>query len=627
MKRAILRAALLLSVLRITASECASRAATHYVDLNSTNAVPPYTNWATAAINIQDAVGSAQAGDTVLVTDGVYAAGGQAVYGLMTNRVAVTNASRLESVNGPAVTVIQGYQVPGTINDDSAIRCVYLADGAAVVGFTLTGGATRSSGDLTNEQSGGGVWCASTNAVINNCILDSNSAFRQGSGGYRGTLNDCTISGNSTWYGAGVNSAILSNCTLIGNSAYIAGGGAYSSILVNCALNGNSATDPNGSWGGGAYQCLMTNCTITGNSSTLNAGGVGASVLYNCLLTGNSAVVGGGGAWGGSSARSSLVNCTVVANSAAIGGGTASSELYNCIVYYNTAAQSGDNYTVFGTTASYSCTTPLPTSGSGNIDLEPGLVDPGGSDVHLQTNSPCINAGINSFTRITTDLDGNPRIGGGTVDMGAYEFQHPVSVISYAWLQHYGLPTDGSADYADPDGDGMNNWQEWVAGTDPTNPASLLRLLAPVLTAPGLLLRWNSDTNHAYFIERMSSLATPVSLTPIQTNVPGAPGTTTYTDTTAPSAGGAFYRVGTDSTSGSVSLWLQSPQFVPAGVTVTWTSVSSRSYFIERATNLAGQPIFSTVATNLSGQTGTTTYTDYTTSGPGPFIYRVGVGN
>jgi hypothetical protein len=34
-----------------------------YVDLNSTNATPPYTNWTTAAINIQDAVDAAVAGD------------------------------------------------------------------------------------------------------------------------------------------------------------------------------------------------------------------------------------------------------------------------------------------------------------------------------------------------------------------------------------------------------------------------------------------------------------------------------------------------------------------------------------------------------------------------------------
>jgi hypothetical protein len=122
--------------------------------------------------------------------------------------------------------------------------------------------------------------------------------------------------------------------------------------------------------------------------------------------------------------------------------------------------------------------TPLPR-GIGNITLAPLFVDQAGGNLRLQSNSACINAGKNAYVADSTDLDGNPRIVGGTVDIGAYEFQTPSPMISYAWLQQYGLLTDGSADYTGPDGDGLNNWKEWRCLTDPTNALSVLRLLVP----------------------------------------------------------------------------------------------------------------------------------------------------
>jgi len=167
----------------------------------------------------------------------------------------------------------------------------------------------------------------------------------------------------------------------------------------------------------------------------------------------------------------------------------------------------------------------------------------GWANLRLQSNSPCINAGNNSYVTNATDLDGNPRIVGGTVDLGAYEFQSPTSIISYAWLQQYGLPADGSADFADPDHDGMNNWQEWICGTDPTNALSALRLLTPLKAGTNVTLTWQSVAGVNYFLERGTNLARP-AFTPLATSIPGQPGTTTFTDANAIDAGPFFYRVG-----------------------------------------------------------------------------------
>jgi hypothetical protein len=171
-------------------------------------------------------------------------------------------------------------------------------------------------------------------------------------------------------------------------------------------------------------------------------------------------------------------------------------------------------------------------------------VDQAGGNLRLQSNSPCINAGLNAYAPAGPDLDGQPRIIGGTVDVGAYEFPSPQSLISYAWLQQYGLPTDGSADYADPDGDGLNNWQEWRAGTDPTNGLSVLRLLKPVPGPSGVAVSWQSVGTRTYFLERSTNLGVVPFFVPLSSNIVGQAGATTLLDTNAAGLVPLFYRVG-----------------------------------------------------------------------------------
>jgi hypothetical protein len=63
---------------------------------------------------------------------------------------------------------------------------------------------------------------------------------------------------------------------------------------------------------------------------------------------------------------------------------------------------------------------------TGNIDADPLFIDKDNGNYMLTINSPCINTGTLDTVGLylpTTDLGGNPRIYGGMIDMGTYEFQ------------------------------------------------------------------------------------------------------------------------------------------------------------------------------------------------------------
>jgi hypothetical protein len=116
----------------------------------------------------------------------------------------------------------------------------------------------------------------------------------------------------------------------------------------------------------------------------------------------------------------------------------------------------------------------------------------------------------------------------------------------FAWLDGQGLVTNGydRADWSDTDRDGLAAWEEYRAGTDPNNPASVLRMLG--VDAEGNL-SWLAGTNarnRPFHIYRSTDLPGEVAWGAPYVTRPRVHGTNRWTD---PGAGGSpkrFYRVG-----------------------------------------------------------------------------------
>src|SRR6185312_9582596 len=240
-----------------------STASTLYVDLNSRNPAPPFSDWGTAATSIQDAIDAATDGDQIWVTNGVYNAGGRVMAGNLTNRAALNKAVTVQSVNGPLVTVIQG---AGATNGNAAVRCAWLTNNASLVGFTLTRGATRNSGDTFSLESGGGVWCASSNATVTGCLIISNTAYADGGGAFQGTLNSCLVRSNGSmpnFFGGAVYSASLNNCTVVSNSVV----GTTQCRSTNSIVYYNGGNN----YSGGTFYCCCVKPSAGGLGNFTNA--------------------------------------------------------------------------------------------------------------------------------------------------------------------------------------------------------------------------------------------------------------------------------------------------------------------------------------------------------------------
>jgi len=246
--------------------------------------------------------------------------------------------------------------------------------------------------------------------------------------------------------------AIVINCTFSRNSAAYDGGGMVndnyvfqgdSPTVTNCTFNDNLAR-----WGGGMSNyddscTIVSNCIFRNNSAKERGGGIDNDIstptMINCIFIGNSAYQGGG--MDSSNSSPTVTNCTFSGNIADANGGgmynksSSSPMVTNCILWGNTAPSGPQIYNdgTSSATVSYSDVEGS-WGGTENIDEDPLFIDANGLDgipgtaddeegyVHLRGYSPCINAGDPGGDYSgQVDIDNQPRVAYGRVDMGADE--------------------------------------------------------------------------------------------------------------------------------------------------------------------------------------------------------------
>ncbi len=379
-------------------------------------------------------------------------------------------------------------------NSYQVVTAISVGSTAVLDGLIITAGNANHPHYLSMKISGGGMYMLYSSPKIIDCIFTSNSAAYGGAGlyNYKGdsVLTNCTFHSNlatshphygGSGYGAGMynstGSPILTECTFSNNHAKGRypedfggiGGGLFCYVrtmndidkgptLIDCIFNDNTAQSAAGGMCPGIGNTILINCIFTRNYA--EDGGAMATaprMMVNCLLFANSAEY-GGAMYLCEDKNNLIINCTFVANSAAFIGGIVDCEdsianLTNCILFNNTTSGVADEqaqiYLPDGTPVlKYNCiqgwTGDL--GGTGNIGDLPLFVDQNNHDYHLLPGSPCIDAGDPNYIEEhnETDLDGKPRVMGGRIDMGAYEYGQLVPAEARIVPQTINLASKGN---------------------------------------------------------------------------------------------------------------------------------------------------------------------------------------
>lgn len=388
-------------------------------------------SWATAFANLQTALVTVEAGDTIWVAGGTYypdegtgqnnnarpstfvVNAGIAVYG----GFAGTETELSQRILGNNESILSGdIDGNGTLDNNNAYHVVTilnLTDEVQLDGFTIEMGYADSPPAMGQPPFDRGAGLFNTNTEdflhLENCLFQNNYALTGGAAAYCDARNEAS------------NYTVFQNCRFTENNSDDDGGAVYASS------NGDVDT-----------QCFprFINCIFDDNIAQGDGGAVYAQTVIGAT-------------------RPAFTNCTFYNNDAigtgdAIYGLSISSNIYvtNCIFWEDLGnaeadilAHSSDNkislsYSIvpFSDDGMLTINFPDGVANQGNNNnLDPLLMDAANNDFRLQPCSPAIQAGDNDadldggssgtdlISSISTDFYGNERFFNTTIDIGSHE--------------------------------------------------------------------------------------------------------------------------------------------------------------------------------------------------------------
>jgi len=424
---------------------------------------------------IQEGINAAASGDTVMVLDGTYTGVGNRDLDFGGRLITVRSA------NGAASCVIdcQGLGRGFTFHSGET--------GVAVVeGFTITNGSALMGGGMYNvsgssptvthctfsgneaEEYGGGMYNSSSSPMVTHCTFsDNTTVIFYGGGMYNSasspTVTQCMFSQNAGEYGGGMYNRVgsspkVSQCTFSGNTGTL-GGGMYNSAssptVSQCTFSGNTGTP----CGGGMYNVsgsspMVTQCTFSGNTGTFGGGmyseqdsnpAVTNCIFWNdtpdeiCNYLGSSPLVTYSDVQGGYAGTGNINADPMFADA---GSGdyhlTLGSPCINAghsaaaVVVADTTTDAGTQTSVIVANPScYAIDDEIEYDGDGVLRTVTG-VDPNSGQVTFDdplAGASDPNVPVNNYG--WGDMDGDDRIVGWTVDMGADEFVPPPAQLVF----------------------------------------------------------------------------------------------------------------------------------------------------------------------------------------------------